>query len=223
MTVLAEKYRQGIFDNPYIDEEGLELSSDEHHALAVEIAQKSLVLLKNEELLPCREVRRSPSSVLWAIIHMQCTAAIPHRSTFKVPPSGKRPFPREARRSRKRSKRMPKSNSNRDASSSSPQSNGRSSSPGKSNSRTVPWRKFLRPIPAGSSMRSRPLRMPMSSSLSSGTWSASSSRARPVRAVMPTPSSSPVSGGIAGSDSRHGQAHCRSSRQRSSIHRQQRG
>ncbi len=58
MTVLAEKYRQGIFDNPYIDEEGLELSSDEHHALAVEIAQKSLVLLKNEELLPLQRGKK---------------------------------------------------------------------------------------------------------------------------------------------------------------------
>lgn len=58
MMVLAEKYRQGIFDNPYIDEEGLELSSDEHHALAVEIAQKSLVLLKNEELLPLQRGKK---------------------------------------------------------------------------------------------------------------------------------------------------------------------
>ncbi len=58
MTVLTEKYRQGIFDNPYIDEEGLELSSDEHHALAVEIAQKSLVLLKNEELLPLQRGKK---------------------------------------------------------------------------------------------------------------------------------------------------------------------
>lgn len=54
MMVLSEKYRQGIFDHPYIDEEGLVLNTDEHHALAVEVAQKSLVLLKNEELLPLK-------------------------------------------------------------------------------------------------------------------------------------------------------------------------
>lgn len=54
LRVLAEKYRQGLFENPYIDEGAIDLNSSASHALAVEAAEASLVLLKNEELLPLK-------------------------------------------------------------------------------------------------------------------------------------------------------------------------
>lgn len=52
LKILMEKFRQGIFENPYIDIGSIELNSREHHALALEAATKSLVLLKNEGMLP---------------------------------------------------------------------------------------------------------------------------------------------------------------------------
>ena len=52
LHILGEKFRQGLFDNPYIDIGSIELNSQEHHDLAVEVATKSLVLLKNEGMLP---------------------------------------------------------------------------------------------------------------------------------------------------------------------------
>jgi len=58
LMVLTEKYRQGIFEKPYIPEDGLILNTDEHHSLAVEVAQKSLVLLKNDGLLPLQKEQK---------------------------------------------------------------------------------------------------------------------------------------------------------------------
>ncbi|AEV28096.1 beta-glucosidase-like glycosyl hydrolase [Sphaerochaeta pleomorpha str. Grapes] len=52
LRVLHEKFRLGLFENPYIDSEGILLNSKESHSLAVEAATKSLVLLKNDGLLP---------------------------------------------------------------------------------------------------------------------------------------------------------------------------
>ena len=53
--VLATKFRLGLFDNPYVDPDYAEKSTNsaEHRALALKTAQKSVVLLKNEKnLLP---------------------------------------------------------------------------------------------------------------------------------------------------------------------------
>ena len=52
LRVLTEKYRLGLFDNPYIDVEGVCLNSPEHRSAAREAAQKSIVLLKNDGILP---------------------------------------------------------------------------------------------------------------------------------------------------------------------------
>ncbi len=52
MRVLTEKIRLGIFEHPYVDIEGITLSTREHHELAVEAAVKSIVLLKNDGILP---------------------------------------------------------------------------------------------------------------------------------------------------------------------------
>ena len=53
--VLGEKYRQGLFDNPYIDEGAIDLGSSAHHRLAVQAAEASLVLLKNDGVLPIKD------------------------------------------------------------------------------------------------------------------------------------------------------------------------
>ncbi|WP_422477312.1 glycoside hydrolase family 3 N-terminal domain-containing protein [Pleomorphochaeta sp. DL1XJH-081] len=52
MKILVEKFRQGIFDHPFIESDAIELNSSEHHDLAIEVAQKSFVLLRNDGILP---------------------------------------------------------------------------------------------------------------------------------------------------------------------------
>lgn len=52
LRVLEEKFRQGIFDHPYIDEGQVCLGSEKNHELAVTVAENSIVLLKNEGVLP---------------------------------------------------------------------------------------------------------------------------------------------------------------------------
>ncbi len=53
LRVLEEKFNQGgVFEHPFIREEAIELGTDKSHALAVEVAEKSLVLLKNDGTLP---------------------------------------------------------------------------------------------------------------------------------------------------------------------------
>ncbi len=52
LKILREKFRQGLFENPYIDTGSINLNSQENHDLALEAATKSLVLLKNEGMLP---------------------------------------------------------------------------------------------------------------------------------------------------------------------------
>lgn len=52
LRVLEEKFRQGLFENPYIQEDAIDLGSAQNHALAKEVAEKSMVLLKNDGTLP---------------------------------------------------------------------------------------------------------------------------------------------------------------------------
>lgn len=52
--VLTLKFRLGIFENPYTDEDAYKkiINCDSHLAKALEIAQKSIILLKNNGILP---------------------------------------------------------------------------------------------------------------------------------------------------------------------------
>ena len=53
--VLEAKFRLGLFENPYVDPEYAQktTNSPEHQALALKVAQKAIVLLKNDKnLLP---------------------------------------------------------------------------------------------------------------------------------------------------------------------------
>lgn len=55
IRILTAKFRLGLFDNPYVDPDHAELvnNSQKHRQLALEAAQKAIVLLKNEKnLLP---------------------------------------------------------------------------------------------------------------------------------------------------------------------------
>ncbi len=57
--VLCEKGRLGLFDHPFIDEGGVSLNTPEHRALALEAAEKSIVLLKNDGTLPLSSVAKT--------------------------------------------------------------------------------------------------------------------------------------------------------------------
>lgn len=54
--ILKSKFMLGLFENPFVEEDGAEkeLFTDAHQALALEAARKSIVLLKNEGLLPLK-------------------------------------------------------------------------------------------------------------------------------------------------------------------------
>ena len=51
-SILRLKYRLGLFDNPYVQEDSTIAYSDEALALATEMVEQSTVLLKNDCLLP---------------------------------------------------------------------------------------------------------------------------------------------------------------------------
>ncbi len=55
--VLRIKFAKGLFDNPYTDESRREkvILCKEHRKKALEIAEKSIVLLKNEQVLPLKK------------------------------------------------------------------------------------------------------------------------------------------------------------------------
>ncbi len=58
--VLRIKFAKGLFENPYTDEESEKtvMATDEAHKLALESAKRSMVLLKNDGLLPFKKGQR---------------------------------------------------------------------------------------------------------------------------------------------------------------------
>jgi len=50
--VLVEKSRLGLFEHPYVDEGAIELNTPKHRKIAATAAEKSIVLLKNDGILP---------------------------------------------------------------------------------------------------------------------------------------------------------------------------
>ena len=59
--ILKAKFRMGLFENPYADKKMVMklLDSKEHRGLALEVARKSIILLKNDGILPIRKTARS--------------------------------------------------------------------------------------------------------------------------------------------------------------------
>jgi len=55
--VLRAKFEVGLFDHPYVDPEEAEAVMNQGSSLSLEVARKSLVLLKNAGLLPLRNVK----------------------------------------------------------------------------------------------------------------------------------------------------------------------
>jgi beta-xylosidase len=58
--VLAQKFRLGLFENPYASENEVSLQSDVARELAKEVALQSVVLLENREILPL-DVSKKPT------------------------------------------------------------------------------------------------------------------------------------------------------------------
>ncbi|GAB3160719.1 glycoside hydrolase family 3 N-terminal domain-containing protein [Microbispora hainanensis] len=52
--VLRHKFELGLFENPYVDEAAVTVDAAPHREVALEIARRSLVLLKNDAMLPLR-------------------------------------------------------------------------------------------------------------------------------------------------------------------------
>jgi beta-glucosidase len=63
--VLNDKFRLGLFENPFTDEAGISIiNSPEHRALAQNAAEKAMVLLKNNGLLPLNSSRYKTVAVI---------------------------------------------------------------------------------------------------------------------------------------------------------------
>ena len=62
--VLAEKFRLGLFENPYADENQVNLQSDSARELAKEVALQSVVLLENKGILPLNVAEKPKVAVI---------------------------------------------------------------------------------------------------------------------------------------------------------------
>ena len=62
--VLAEKFRLGLFENPYADENQVSLQSDSAKELAKDVALQSIVLLENKGILPLNLAEKPKVAVI---------------------------------------------------------------------------------------------------------------------------------------------------------------
>jgi len=62
--ILAEKFRLGLFENPYVDENKVFLKSDRAKDLAKEVALQSIVLLENKGILPLNATQEPKVAVI---------------------------------------------------------------------------------------------------------------------------------------------------------------
>jgi beta-xylosidase len=62
--VLTEKFRLGLFENPYTDENKVSLPSDGARKLAMEVALQSIVLLENKGILPLHVAAKPKVAVI---------------------------------------------------------------------------------------------------------------------------------------------------------------
>ena len=62
--VLAEKFRLGLFENPYADENQVSLQSDSAKELAKDVALQSIVLLENNGILPLNLAQKPKVAVI---------------------------------------------------------------------------------------------------------------------------------------------------------------
>ncbi len=62
--VLAEKFRLGLFENPYVDENQVSLQSDSSKDLAKKVALQSVVLLENKGILPLDVLKQPKVAVI---------------------------------------------------------------------------------------------------------------------------------------------------------------
>jgi beta-xylosidase len=62
--VLTEKFRLGLFENPYTDENRVSLSSESARELAKEVALQSIVLLENQGILPMNVAEKPKVAVI---------------------------------------------------------------------------------------------------------------------------------------------------------------
>jgi beta-glucosidase-like glycosyl hydrolase len=62
--VLTEKFRLGLFENPYVEEDQVSLASDGARELAREVALQSVVLLENKGILPLNVAEKPKVAVI---------------------------------------------------------------------------------------------------------------------------------------------------------------
>src|SRR6202012_340658 len=62
--VLTEKFRLGLFENPFVDENKIDLQNDNAKALALQVAEESFVLLENNGILPLAPDRAKKIAVI---------------------------------------------------------------------------------------------------------------------------------------------------------------
>jgi beta-glucosidase-like glycosyl hydrolase len=69
--ILTEKFRLGLFENPYVDENQVSLQSDCAKNLAKEVALQSVVLLENRGILPVDVSKKPKVAVIGPTAHDQ--------------------------------------------------------------------------------------------------------------------------------------------------------